>query len=87
MASALQPEQLELLRLRLLQIPEPALPQLKRSDWLGALGICVLCFVSTFPIAIPFIFIGDVKLALRVSNAVASRCSFFIGQGRLPSNR
>ena len=71
MASALQPEQLELMRLRLLQIPEPALPQLKRSDWLGALGICVLCFISTFPIAIPFIFIGDVKLALRVSNAVA----------------
>jgi hypothetical protein len=34
MASALQPEQLELMRLRLLQIPEPALPQLRKSDWL-----------------------------------------------------
>jgi hypothetical protein len=42
MAAALQSEQLELMRLRLQQIPEPALPQLRKSDWLGALGICIL---------------------------------------------
>ena len=79
MAAALQPEQLELMRLRLQQIPEPALPQLKKSDWLGALGICILCFISTFPIAIPFMFIGDAKLALRTSNAVAIAMLFLCG--------
>lgn len=40
MATALLPEQLELLRARLQQMPEPARPSLSRNDWLGALGIC-----------------------------------------------
>jgi hypothetical protein len=79
MASALHPEQLEFMRLRLHQIPEPALPRLRKSDWLGALGICMLCFTATFPIAIPFIFIGDARLALRVSNAVAIAMLFLCG--------
>jgi hypothetical protein len=79
MASALQPEQLELMRLRLHQIPQPALPRLAKSDWFGALRICMLCFVSTFPLVIPFIFIADARLALRVSNAVAIVMLFLCG--------
>jgi VIT1/CCC1 family predicted Fe2+/Mn2+ transporter len=42
-----------------------------RSDGLGAIGICLLSFLSTFPIVIPFILIGDTRLALRLSNVVA----------------
>src|SRR5262245_45290038 len=78
-ASVLEPAQLELIRQRLHQLPEPARPRLTRSDWLGALGLCLLSFLSTFPIAIPFLLIGDARLALRVSNAVAIAMLFLCG--------
>ena len=78
-ASTVEPPQLEAMRLKLNQLPEPAHPQLTRSDWLGALGICLLSFLSTFPIVIPFLFIGDARLALRVSNAVAIAMLFLCG--------
>jgi VIT1/CCC1 family predicted Fe2+/Mn2+ transporter len=43
------------------------------------LGLCLLSFLSTFPIVIPFIFISDARLALRVSNAVAIVMLFCCG--------
>jgi hypothetical protein len=79
-ASLLHREQLELLRGKLQQLPEPptyVLPQ--RSDWIGAVAVCVLIFVSTVPVLIPFIFIENVVLALRTSNAVAVTMMFFLG--------
>ena len=83
-ASALEPAQLELIRQRLIQLPEPARPQLTRSDWLGAAGICLLSFLSTFPVVIPFLLFGEARLALRVSNAVAIAllflCGFMLGR-------
>jgi len=39
----------------------------------------LLSFLSTFPIAVPFIFIGDAHVALRVSNAVAIAMLFLLG--------
>ena len=36
-------------------------------------------FVSTFPVALPFTFIRDVNLALRVSNVVAITLMFIAG--------
>ena len=55
-ASIVQPEELESMRLRLVQLPEPA-PQarLGLDDWLGAAAVFLLVFVSTFPVVIPFI--------------------------------
>jgi len=83
-ASALEPAQLELIRQRLIQLPEPARPQLTRSDWLGAAGICLLSFLSTFPVVIPFLLFAEARLALRVSNAVAIAllflCGFMLGR-------
>jgi hypothetical protein len=38
-----------------------------------------LSFLSTFPIVIPFILIGDARLALRLSNAVAIAMLFVCG--------
>src|SRR5262245_14458435 len=52
LASVLAPAQLELIRQNVRQLPEPARPQLMKEDWLGALGICLLSFLSTFPIVI-----------------------------------
>jgi hypothetical protein len=79
-ASVLAPEHLESTRQKLLQLAEPpARPHLTKRDWLGAAGICVLVFLSTFPVVIPFLFIGDARLALRISNIVAIAMLFLCG--------
>jgi VIT1/CCC1 family predicted Fe2+/Mn2+ transporter len=68
------------MRQKLHQLPEPpGHPELIRRDWIRALGLCLLSFLSTFPIVIPFIFMSDAQLALRVSNAVAIVMLFFCG--------
>ncbi|MGV7217295.1 VIT1/CCC1 transporter family protein [Bradyrhizobium sp. UFLA05-112] len=80
LASVLPLEQLELTRQQLLQLPEPSeRPRLTKHDWIGALALCLLSFASTFPIVIPFIFLSDAKLALRVSYAVAIVMLFCCG--------
>ena len=71
-ASVLPAEQLESMRQQLQLLPEPPeRPRLTQRDWKGALGLCLLSFATTFPVVIPFIFMGDPKLALRISNAIA----------------
>jgi len=85
-ASALTPDQLEAVRQRLLQVPEPSgRATLGRDDWRGALGVFLLVFVSTLPVVIPFVLMQDTIRALRVSNAVAVSMLFFCGYavGRL----
>jgi hypothetical protein len=80
LASVLLPEHLELMRQRLQQLPEATRrPRLTMRDWIGALGLCMLSFFSTFPIVIPFIFLSDARLALRVSYAVAILMLFGCG--------
>jgi hypothetical protein len=79
MATALEPAHLEQIRQKLSQSPEPARPHLTRTDWLGAAGICLLSFLSTFPVVIPFLLFDDTRLALRISNAVAIAMLFLCG--------
>lgn len=79
LASVVPLEQLELMRQKLHQLPEPGRPALVQRDWVGALGLFLLSFLSTFPIVIPFIFISDARVALRVSNVVAIVMLFFCG--------
>jgi len=79
-ASVLEPAELESIHQRLKQLPEPpAHARLRRDDWLGALGVFLLVFISTFPVAIPFIFMQDAGPALRVSNAIAIGMLFVLG--------
>ena len=79
-ASVLEPAELETLHQRLKQLPEPpGRARLHKDDWLGALGVFLLVFVSTFPVAIPFIFMHDAGPALRVSNAIAIVLLFILG--------
>jgi hypothetical protein len=85
-ASVLEPAELEAMRLRLKQLPEPPnRASLNREDWLGAVGIFLLVFLSTFPVVIPFIFMQSTLPALRVSNAIAIVMMFIAGYsyGRL----
>jgi hypothetical protein len=78
--SGLTDEHLESMRQELLRIPEPRQqPGLTREDALGALGVCLLVFLSTFPPVIPFLILGDVQTALRTSNAVAIVLLFICG--------
>ncbi len=79
-ASVLQPAELEAMRQRLKQLPEPPeRAHLRKDDWLGAVGVFLLVFLSTFPVVIPFIFIQHAGVALRVSNAVATLMLFLAG--------
>lgn len=58
----------------------PAKP-LKRQDFVAALAVFMLVVVSTFPPIIPFVFVNDVWLAMRLSNAIALVMLFGIGVG------
>ena len=65
---------------RLQQLPEsPKRPHLTRNDWLGAIGVLLLVFLSTFPVAVPFIFFADLRRAMRVSNGIAIVMLFLVG--------
>jgi len=79
-ASVLQPAELEAMHQRLKQLPEPpAQARLHKDDWLGALGVFLLVFISTFPVAIPFIFMQNAGPALRLSNLIAIVMLFILG--------
>jgi hypothetical protein len=89
-AGVLTPAELEAMHERLKQLPEP--PQqarLHKDDWLGAVGVFLLVFLSTFPVVIPFIFMRHAGPALRVSNAVAIVMLFLTGYafGRLAGRK
>ena len=71
-ASVVQPAELEAMHQRLQELPEPAeRAGLSVGDWRGALGVFLLVFLSTFPVAVPFIFMQSAVSAMRVSNAIA----------------
>ena len=68
------------MRRKLSQLPEPPRrPTLTKKDWLGAGAVFLAVFLSTFPVVIPFLFIPNVRLALRVSNGVALLMLFLTG--------
>ena len=78
--SVLQPDETEKIRKRLLNVPEP--PKIKRlssKEYLVAFEILLIVFLSTFPVAIPFIFINDLNIALRTSNSIAILMMFSCG--------
>jgi len=79
-ASVLQEAELEAMHQRLKQLPEPqARARLGKDDWLGALGVFLLVFISTFPVALPFIFMHHAGPALRLSNLIAIVLLFILG--------
>lgn len=78
--SILQPAELETLCRRLKELPEPpAHARVGRDDWRGAAGVFLLVFLSTFPVVIPFLFMQNAGLALRLSNAIAIVMLFLTG--------
>jgi hypothetical protein len=80
LASILKPAELETMRQRLNHLPEsPECARLDRDDWLGALAVFLWVFLTTFPVAIPFIFMRNAGPAMRFSNTIAIVMLFFTG--------
>jgi VIT1/CCC1 family predicted Fe2+/Mn2+ transporter len=79
-AAALGPAEYESIRQKLAQMPELLTrPRLGKDEWFGALAVCFWVIITTFPVAIPFIFMDDVARAMRVSNATAVVMLFVTG--------
>jgi VIT1/CCC1 family predicted Fe2+/Mn2+ transporter len=79
-ASILTRDDVERMRQGLLGIEGlPPAPSLTRDDWLKALGVFLLVFLSTFPLVIPFLVFRNLHFALRVSNAIALVMLFLTG--------
>ncbi len=80
LASVLSGDEARSMRQKLLDRSEPpARPGLTAGDALSAAAICLWVFVSTFPMVIPFLFIGEVQPALRLSNTIALAMLFMCG--------
>lgn len=80
LASVLPQTEYEMMQQKVNELPElPAHPRLAKEDWLAAGGIFLLVFLSTLPVAIPFVFIHQAVLALRLSNLVGIAMLFGCG--------
>lgn len=80
LASLLTRGDYERLRQGLLGIRnQPETVWIAKEDFVGALAVFLLVFLSTFPVVIPFIIFRDVFFALRASNAVAIAMMFSAG--------
>ncbi len=80
MISILTEEDVERVRQGVLRLRDlPPAHGLRKEDWIGAVGVFLLVFLSTFPVVIPFLFIHNVRLAMRMSNLVAIVMLFACG--------
>jgi VIT1/CCC1 family predicted Fe2+/Mn2+ transporter len=78
-SNVLTPSEVETVRQRLRQQPEPSWRVLTGPDFKGATGVFLLVFLSTFPIVAPFFFVPEPATALRASNGVAILMLFATG--------
>ncbi len=88
--SVLKPSEIETMCGRLKELPQPpARARLQKEDWLGGLAVFLVVFLCTFPVVIPFIFMGNLHGAMRVSNAIAITMLFLMGHqsGKLTTRR
>lgn len=79
-AALVSDAELEAVRGRLAALPEvPVRPRLNRGDLLAALGIFLIVVASTFPVALPFVFIDHAATALWLSRGIALAMLFLCG--------
>ena len=79
LGSMIGSEGLEALRQRLVTQPDPGTGRLCPRDFIGAFGVFLLVVLVTFPVVIPFMFISETLLAMRVSNGIALVLLFVAG--------
>lgn len=84
-AALMSDNDLENLRKKIIELPEPGNSVLFTwQDVFAGLQIFLLVFLCTLPVSLPFIFIQDAQTALRVSNSIALLL-LFIGGYKLSS--
>jgi hypothetical protein len=65
-------EEIDLLGEKIKKLQEPSIKNiLVFKDFIIGGQIFILVFLSTFPVALPFLFVNDVELATRISNGAA----------------
>jgi len=80
MAKLVTTAEIEAVRGRMVALAAvPERPRLERGDVLAALAIFFIVVLSTFPVALPFVFIDEPARALFVSRAVAVTMMFLAG--------
>ena len=79
LAAHVDPELLAPLEARLRLLPLPA-ATLGWGDVRAAGGVLLLVLAATFPVVLPFLFITDVPLAMRLSNLCAVATLFVAGR-------
>lgn len=81
LAEGLDAATLERLHRWLIERPADAAPQVAVNgrDLKGALSVFLLVFASTFPVVLPFFFVADLRLAMRISAAIAIVMMFYCG--------
>ena len=79
-AGLVSPAEIEAIRGRIVALPSvPARPTLRADDLLASLAIFLIVVASTFPVVLPYVFIGDVGAAKTVSRVIALAMLFFGG--------
>lgn len=79
-AEVLTDIELESVRARMAQLPRSRRhAHLHGNDYLAALGVFLLVFLSTFPVVVPFFFMQHANRALRISNLIGIIMLFFVG--------
>jgi VIT1/CCC1 family predicted Fe2+/Mn2+ transporter len=79
-ADELHPELLDRIRRRIMEMPlRSAKPRLGARDLRGALAVFLIVVASTVPVIVPFIFIHELSLAMRLSNGIAVAMLAVIG--------
>ena len=79
LAALLSPHEFEALRQRLTAVNTPPRATLERDDYLKALGVFLLVFLSTLPVVVPFYVLDDLGSAMRASQIVAILLLFVTG--------
>ena len=75
----LGPGEFEVMRARLRERSELPSARLTGTDWLAAFAVFLLVVVATFPVVLPFVFIGDLPTAMKVSRYVTLAMLFAAG--------
>jgi uncharacterized membrane protein len=80
LAAVLHSDEFTAIHERMRKLPEPpSVAKLAIEDWRGALGVFLLVFLATFPVAIPFLLFDSVIPALHMSNTIAIIMLFILG--------
>jgi len=71
-------DELAAIAARVAAAPLPVKPRLGMRDYVGAVGIFIIVVATTFPVALPFIIVKDVSMAMLISR-ILTLVMLFVG--------